>query len=222
MKRTNLYAALKFLLNRLATLEFRGVENIPPRGGFLLATNHMSLVDTPVLMMNPTRPEITALVADKYKKNLLFSWFINSAGAIWLDRDKADFSAFRAAQQALKDGIALGIAIEGTRSTTASLQRGKPGAILLAMRTDTPIIPCAIAGSENAFRMIFSFRRPVITVNFGKPFHLPEIGRENRDEAMQAATDEIMLRIAAMLPEKYHGFYTGHPRIWELVAGGMV
>jgi 1-acyl-sn-glycerol-3-phosphate acyltransferase len=222
MKRSTLYGMLKFVLDRVTRIEFRHTENLPKVEGFLLATNHMSWIDTPVLMMNPVRPEITALVADKYKKNLLFAWFINSAGAIWLDRDKADFAAFRAAQQAVKDGIPLGIAVEGTRSTTGTMQRGKPGAILLAMRTDAPIIPCAIAGSEDAFSKIFTFRRPVITVTFGKPFHLPEIGRENRDEGMQNATDEIMLRIAAMLPEKYHGFYTGHPRIKELIADDAV
>lgn len=221
MKRSTLYVCIKFLLDRLTTLEFSGVENLPVSGGFLLATNHMSLIDTPVLMMNPIRPEITALVADKYKKNLLFAWFINTAGAIWLDRSKADFTAFRAAQQVVKDGFPLGIAVEGTRSTTGSLQRGKPGAILLAMRTDAPIIPCAIAGTENAFRMLFTLRRPVIRVTFGKPFRLPEIGRENRDEAMQAATDEIMLQIAVMLPEKYHGFYRGHPRIRDLAGNGV-
>lgn len=222
MKRETLYSLLNFILNRVTHLNFQGVGNLPKEGGFLLATNHMSWIDTPVLMMNPVRPEITALVADKYQKNILFAWFINSAGAIWLDRSKADFSAFRAAQQAVKDGIPLGIAVEGTRSTTKSLQRGKPGTILLAMRTDAPIIPCAIAGSEDAFSKIFSFRRPTITVTFGKPFHLPEIGRENRDEAMQQATDEIMLRIAALLPEKYHGFYSGHPRIKELIVNGLV
>jgi 1-acyl-sn-glycerol-3-phosphate acyltransferase len=222
LKRTTLYSILRFLLFRLTDLQFVHTENLPKEGGFLLATNHMSRIDTPVLMMNPVRPEITALVADKYKKDLLFAWFINSAGAIWLDREKADFAAFRAAQQALKDGLALGIAPEGTRSNSGSLQQGKPGTILLAMRSSAPIIPCAIAGSEVAFRMIFTLRRPKITVTFGKPYALPEIGRENRDQAMQDAADEIMCRIAALLPEKYHGFYAGDPRIKELIVQGAV
>jgi 1-acyl-sn-glycerol-3-phosphate acyltransferase len=222
MKRSTLYAILNFLLPRVAELEFRGTENPPKEGGFILATNHMSRIDTPVLMLNPVRPDINALVADKYKKDLFFAWFINSAGAIWLDRDKADFAAFRAAQQALKDGWVIGIAPEGTRSNTGKLLQGKPGTILLAMRTGVPIIPCAIAGSENAFKYIFSFRRPKIVVTFGKPYILPEIGRENRDEIMQQCADEIMCRLAAMLPEKYHGFYSGHPRIKELLSSGAV
>lgn len=222
MKRSTLYSILNFLLSRLTKLEFVHADNLPKEGGFILATNHMSWLDTPVLMMNPVRPEITALVADKYKKNLLFSWFINSAGAIWLDRDKADFAAFRAGQQVLKDGIALGIAVEGTRSTTASLARGKPGTILLAMRTGAQIVPTAIAGSEDAFSKIFTLRRPKISVTFGKPYVLADIGRENRDEAMQAAADEIMCRIAAMLPERYHGYYKDSPRVKELIATSAV
>lgn len=222
MKRSTLYAILNFILPRVTELEFRGMENPPKEGGFILATNHMSRIDTPVLMLNPVRPEITALVADKYKKDLFFRWFINSAGAIWLDRDKADFAAFRAAQQVLKNGWVIGIAPEGTRSSTGKLLQGKPGTILLAMRTGVPIIPCAITGSENAFKYIFTFRRPKITVTFGKPYLLPPIGRENRDELMKQYTDEIMYRLAALLPEKYHGFYSGHPRIKELIASGAV
>jgi 1-acyl-sn-glycerol-3-phosphate acyltransferase len=56
-----------------------------------------------------------------------------------------------------------------------------------------------------------------MTVNIGKPFTLPPLPRENRDQVLQEYTDEIMCRIAALIPEKYWGVYKDHPRLHELV-----
>jgi 1-acyl-sn-glycerol-3-phosphate acyltransferase len=65
--------------------------------------------------------------------------------------------------------------------------------------------------------IILHFQRPEITVRFGKAFDLPPIPRENRDEAMQQNTTEVMCQIAALLPEKYRGFYKNHPRVGEII-----
>jgi 1-acyl-sn-glycerol-3-phosphate acyltransferase len=64
------------------------------------------------------------------------------------------------------------------------------------------------------------FRRPYLKLQFGKPFCLPPIDRKNREEQLQRNTDEIMCRIAAMLPEKYWGVYQDHPRLAELIREG--
>ena len=109
----------------------------------IIATNHLSLVDTPVLFDNPRRPDITALVTTKYMKYPFVKWFINSGEGIWIDRDTADFGAFRKAVEALKRGWAVGISPEGTRSHDGQLQEGKPGAVLLALRSNVPIVPVA-------------------------------------------------------------------------------
>src|SRR5512136_2411274 len=116
MKRETLQRIVKFVLKNFTRLEFIGTEHIPPAGGVILATNHLSRVDIPILLANPNRPDITALVADKYQKYPFFRWFCVTAGGIWLDRDKADFTAFRIAAHVIGEGRALGIAPEGTRS----------------------------------------------------------------------------------------------------------
>jgi len=221
LNREQLYSILTFLIPRLSKTEFFGHENLPREGGFILATNHLSRVDTPVLFVNPVRPDITALVADKYKKTAFFNWFLETAGAIWIDRDKADFTAFRAAVDAIRQGRMLGIAPEGTRSTTAQLLEGKPGVVLLALKADALIVPSAIAGSEKAFKMVFTLRKPHIVVRFGKPLRIPPLSRENREKEIKLWTDEIMCRIAAMLPEEYRGFYRDFPRVKELLTEGV-
>ncbi|NMC84718.1 MAG: 1-acyl-sn-glycerol-3-phosphate acyltransferase, partial [Anaerolineaceae bacterium] len=134
-------------MKHLTDTQFVGVENIPSSGGLLVATNHLSRMDIPVLFMIPNRPEMTALVTTKYLKHPLIRWFIVSANGIWLDRDTADFGAFRAAVKALEEGKAVGISPEGTRSKIGQLQEGKPGVALLALRAHVPIVPVAITGT---------------------------------------------------------------------------
>ena len=220
MKRETLQNLVRFLLSVLTDTRFEGLENLPETGGVIIATNHMSRLDIPVLLCNPRRPDITALVADKYRRYSFFAWFARTAGAIWLDREKADFAAFRAAAEVLAEGRSLGIAPEGTRSTTGQLLQGKPGTVLVAVRTGMPIVPVGIHGTEDGMKKISTFRRPKIVAKFGELFRIPPIDREQREAQMQYWTDEIMLRIAVLLPEKYHGFYAGYPRIRELMPQG--
>jgi len=89
MKPNELRRILVWLLKRLTVTEFIGVENIPLTGGVLIATNHMSRMDIPVLFLTPNRPDMTALVTTKYLKYPLIRWFIVTAQGIWLDRDTA-------------------------------------------------------------------------------------------------------------------------------------
>src|SRR5574338_97537 len=116
MKRETMQSIFLAVLTRVAKTEFHGAEHLPKEGGILVTTNHMSRMDTLYLFLNPQRTDITALVADKYKKYPIFNWILETAKVIWLDRDKADFTAFRVAAEWLQSGVALGIAPEGTRS----------------------------------------------------------------------------------------------------------
>ncbi len=218
MKPNELRRILIWLLKRLTVTEFLGSENIPLTGGVLIATNHMSRMDIPVLFLTPNRTDMTALVTTKYLKYPLIRWFIVTAQGIWLDRDTADFSAFRTAMTALNQGMAIGIAPEGTRSKDAQLLEGKPGTALLALRAGVPILPVAISGTEDAVEKMKHFKKPHITAQFGKLIPAPVLDRNNREEQLQKLTDEIMCQIAAMLPEHYHGFYKDHPRLKEILA----
>ena len=209
---------ISFLMRHLTHLEFKGEENIPDAGGVLLATNHMSRMDIPSLFITCTRPDMTALVTTKYLKYPLIRWFIITANGIWLDRETADFGAFRKAIEALQAGKAVGIALEGTRSVTASLLEGKPGTAMLAVRAGVPIVPVAIIGTEDAVYKLRHFKRPHITVEFGPAIPAPVMDRGDRGGQLDNLTTEIMCRIALMMPEKYHGFYTNHPRLKELQA----
>lgn len=209
---------IALLARILLRLEFKDVDNIPEEGGLIIVTNHMSRADTAILLLNPVRDDLAALVTDKYKNFPIISFIVSAMPHIWIDRSRADFAAFRSAIEYLNQGGALGIAPEGTRSKQGELIEGKPGAVLIAVRAGAPIVPVGIAGSDKLQRNLRRLRRTPVTVRYGKPFELPPFDAADRAGYMQRATDEIMCRIAAQLPEEHHGFYRDHPRLQELLA----
>lgn len=217
LERKLLIKILSFLYKTLTRTEVIGAQNIPDKGGIIIATNHMSRVDVPLLFITPNRPDISALAADKYKRHPFFSIVLNAAHVIWLDREKADFSALTTARQHIQNGGAIGIAPEGTRSKTGSLIEGKAGTALLAARAGCPIIPVGITGTEKAVRTLLTLHRPKLVVRYGKAFKLPAFTRGDRSVWLAECTDEIMCRIAVLLPEQYRGIYSNHPRLKELL-----
>ena len=220
MRRETLQEIIALLIKIISRTSWEGLENVPRSGALIIATNHLSQLDNALLFANPVRRDITALVTTKYQKHAAIRWLVNTAEAIWIDRDITDFSAMRAAGQALAQGRALGIAPEGTRSLDGRLLEGKPGTLLLAIKSGAPIVPVGIWGTESGAVMFKRLRRPVFHVRFGKPFSIPPIARGEHAQALQHWTDELMCRIAALLPEQYRGFYSQHARLNELLKEG--
>jgi len=90
--------------------------------------------------------------------------------------------------------------------------------VLLATRAKVPVVPVAITGTETAVKKLLRFQRPQIHVRVGPAFTLPPLDRDQRHDLLKQYTDEVMCRIAAMMPDKYHGFYNDNPRIREIQA----
>lgn len=219
MRRETLQAIIAFLIRTITHTSWEGLENIPASGGVIIATNHLSQIDNALLFVNPVRRDITALVTTKYQKHAVIRWIVNTAQAIWIDRDIADFNAIRAAAKALAEGRALGIAPEGTRSLDGQLLEGKPGTLLLAVKSGAPIVPVGVWGTESGAAELKRLRKPALHVRFGEPFTIPPIARGEHAAELQRWTDEMMCRIAALLPKKYWGFYKDHPRLKAMLKG---
>lgn len=195
-------------------------ENLPSTGSYIVASNHLSEIEVPLVYLILSREDATALIADKHKNNPFFRWLVNLVGGIWINRDEADSHALRAARDHLRKGGVLGIAPEGTRSPTGSLIPAKTGTAYLAAVSNVPIIPVGVTGTWKAMPKIFTFRRPKFVLRIGRPFILPEVDRLNRDLILKKNTDEIMCQIAALLPPEYRGVYADHPRLAELLSDG--
>jgi 1-acyl-sn-glycerol-3-phosphate acyltransferase len=221
MNDTPLLPLLRNLVKRLIDFNVIHPEYIPKEGSILLTTNHLSRLDTPFLLSITDRMDLVAIVAKKYQQKPIFRWLLEKIGTmVWMDRENTDFSAVREALAYMREGMIVGIAPEGTRSRDSKgLLEAKQGAALMAARADVPIVPVGIVGSEHVSRELLRLRRPPVTITVGKPYTLPAFDRENRQAWLSKYTDEIMCRIAALLPSNYRGFYADHPRLKELLAG---
>ena len=120
----------------------------------------------------------------------------------------------------MENGKCLVIAPEGTRSRVGSLIEGKPGVAYLAARSGFPVVPAVITGTEDKAILanLKRLRKSDITLTAGEPFIVPPLPNKDRNAALQKYTDEIMCRMAALLPARYRGVYAEHPRLKELLA----
>ncbi|MEI7989169.1 MAG: lysophospholipid acyltransferase family protein [Chloroflexota bacterium] len=210
---------LYILFRILTRLTIIGLDNLPLTGACIMVTNHLSVLDAPLIFVCLQRKDLAVLVAKKHYKNLFFRFIASQAKVIWIDRFILEVKPLKEISTYLKNGGIIGIAPEGTRSRTYQMIEAKTGAAYLAsLSPDAPIIPIAISGSDGAVPKLLRLARPKISIQFGTPFRLPGVDRQDRHAGLQRNTIEIMCRIAAMLPEKYHGFYAGHPRIKELIS----
>jgi 1-acyl-sn-glycerol-3-phosphate acyltransferase len=205
-------------MNVIADVEIVGMERIP-EGNVLLAANHLGRLDTAVLLYAIDREDIIMAVAEKYKNHPLFGAMGRAVDAVWLNRFEADFSALREILARMKKGGLMVIAPEGTRSKTEALQEGKMGVAFLAGKSGYPVLPVALTGTEDRaiIENLKRFRRSKIRAVAGEPFMIEIPKGSEREQAMRDATDEIMCRIAAELPERYRGVYTDSPRVKALL-----
>ena len=213
---------VRLLLRLIAHVEIVGLENFPQAPSYVLASNHIGRLDVVLAYYLLNRPDIIVIVAEKYQKYALTRWLTRLIDGIFIDRYHADVGALRQTLRRLQQGGILAVCPEGTRSKSGNLIEAKAGGIYLAWKASVPILPVALTGSEDAVvkARLKRFRRLNVKVLVGKPFTLPPIAGKDRQEAMRQYTDEVMCRIAALLPQEQRGFYADHPRLQELLKEG--
>jgi 1-acyl-sn-glycerol-3-phosphate acyltransferase len=211
---------IRSLIHGIARVDVSGFENLP-EGGYVIASNHIGRLDATAAYYVLDRPDIIMVVAEKYQKYAFYRWLVKITDGMFIDRHNADFRAIRETLRRLQKGEILAIAPEGTRSKSGNLIEAKPGGTYLAWKAGVPIIPVALTGTEDALvvQRLKHLKRLKITITAGAAFSLPqEVKGRDRDAAMQQYTDEIMCRIAALLPEDRRGVYANRPRLKELLA----
>lgn len=188
-------------------------------GGFIIVGNHVGRLEAFLVILLAKRDDVVMILAEKYKKYAFWRYVARKVDGIWVNRFDADFAALRAVLKRLENGEVLAVAPEGTRSPTATLLPGKPGAAYLAAKSGLPVIPIGVVGTEDQVvkHRLKRFQRLDITARIGVPYTLPPMPRQGRDEWLQAQTDDMMCRIAALLPPDHRGVYADHPRLLELL-----
>lgn len=203
------YGFFHYLTTVVYSMAFRGEiagqDNLPKHGAFLIASNHASYIDPPVLGAAVPR-QLCFFARKTLWKPGVASWWLDTVGTIPVDRDGGqDVSALKRVLRTLKENKGLILFPEGTRSPDGKLQTPKAGVGFIVCRSQVPVVPARIFGSFEAFGRKTGLRpgRP-ISITFGRPlspadYDDPSDGKER----YQRASERIMAAIAQLAPPKY-------------------
>ncbi len=193
----------------------RGVEHVPAKGGAILASNHLAVIDSFVLPLVLER-QVQFLGKSDYftgagLKGRLVAGFMRGVGTIPVDRSggKASEAALRTGLRVLSEGGLFGIYPEGTRSPDGRLYRGKTGVARLALESGAPVVPVAMVGTNVAQPLGRVVPKPLpIGVVIGEPLDFSRYrGMENDRFVLRSVTDEIMYAILRLSEQEYVDVY---------------
>ena len=161
-----------------------GLERVPREGGVVIAVNHLHWIDVPIVgALSPRNLDFVAKAEAVGFPGL--GEFLRWHGTIGVRRGESDREAVREMRQAVKNGHALGLFVEGTRQRTGRPGKAQPGAAMVAIQEEVPVVPAAIYGTQ--------FWRPgnfaPCTIGFGQPLDFG--GRPKNGRAYKEATAEI-------------------------------
>ena len=160
-------------------------EYIPKEGSIVIAGNHKHLYDQCITIIATKRP-IHYMAKKEYFDNKKVAWFFKGTGCISVDRKNKDPKAKQAALDVLNDNGAIGIFPEGTRNRTEELLLPfKFGAVSLAEKTDSYIVPFAITGD-------YKFRSKNLKITYGKPFKINDMTLEEANDKLYKKVEKLL------------------------------
>ena len=175
-----------------------GSENMPAQGGVIIASNHASFMDPPIVSCGLMHRYVRFMARDTLFKNRVGKWWAENIGVVSIDRNRGDVAAFKAALAILKAGGALCLFPEGTRTLDGNLQKPKAGIGFLIIKAGVPVLPVYVEGSFNALHKGAKWIKPAkIKVYYGasiSPAEFKQLG--SCRDVYEKATELVMARIA--------------------------
>lgn len=211
LNRIYLRFGIRTLFHILGRVKVSGRENIPFGKPYVIAMNHISIFDPPlVVTFWPEQPEVigAADVFEKKGQGPLLSMY----GVIPVHRGDYDRILLEKVLAILKAGRPLLIAPEGGRSHEPAMRRAMPGIGYIVEHAQVPVVPVGLVGTTDDFwQRAKRGEKPNLEMRIGKPIHFPAMIQKGaqRREARQHNADLVMRHIAGLLPEEYHGVYAG-------------
>jgi len=202
---------LRTLYFLLLKMDIRNLERVPRDGPLVIAISHSTFLDPPIVCAYCAQigREVIPITKVEAFDYFILGGLLHAYGAFPIRRGEADVAAFKTALRILNSGKTVVIAPEGHRSESGALQRGREGAIILSLRTGAPILPVAIWGGKQFWKNLGRFQRTDVKMYIGDPvMPITKDGKASRDE-VNHMSDELMIKIAQMMPPELHGYYTG-------------
>jgi 1-acyl-sn-glycerol-3-phosphate acyltransferase len=213
---------------RLATrLAVEGREHVPPAGPLIVASNHLSFIDSIVIPLASGRQVHFLGKAEYFQgtglRGAAVRWFHSTAGTIPVDRNdpRAALKSLELGEEVLRRGEAFGVYPEGTRSPDGRLHRGRTGVARMALSTGAMLLPCAVVGTDKVQPPGSNGFRPAkVTVRFGEPVDVAGLAQLHQKAALlRAVTDATMDAIAELSGQERSGRYASDVKA-ELAAPG--
>ena len=199
---------LDILTSTICRIDDAEIVKVPARGPLILITNHVNVLEIPVLYSRLQPRPISGFFAAKRLESAWMRWLLNALHGIPVQRGKLDRTALRQAISRIRAGDIFAIAPEGTRNADGRLGPGKPGVVLLAMQSGAPIQPIVHWGNKRWQRNLRRLRRTPFHIAVGRPFRLAPGGVRVDRQMRQDILDEIMVQMAMLLPQEYRGVYS--------------
>jgi len=193
------------------SIRVEGLANVPRSGPLIVAANHLSNADPPIVVgwLTPALGRPMHILAKEQLFVGPLGAFLRSQGVTPVRAGGSDIDAYRAAMAVLERGDVLCIFPEGTRSRTGYLAEPKPGAAMLATRSGAPILPVGLSGTDTFLgrdKKLPRLRSRVI-VRIGKPFTVALDPGRPRRAALDDVTTQIMGEVAKLIEPRHRGKY---------------
>jgi 1-acyl-sn-glycerol-3-phosphate acyltransferase len=191
-----------------------GLENIPPEGPAILASNHLSVIDSMYLPLMIGRPVVFPAKAEYFAARgplgRLWAAYLRSTNQLQMDREgaRAAQATLEAALDLLRAGELFGFYPEGTRSPDGRLYRGRSGIGYLALNSGAPVIPVAMMGTRKMLPPGAPLPRPTrIEIRIGKRMEFAHLAGEPPARARRTVADEVMRAIGELSGQEYVHLY---------------
>jgi 1-acyl-sn-glycerol-3-phosphate acyltransferase len=171
-----------------------GAEKIPQSGSYIIVCNHASNIDPPIFGVAAPRP-VSFMAKEELFSVPLLKTVISLCGAYPVKRDASDLAAIKAAIKYIESGWLSGIFLGGTRTADGKIDDPKLGAALIAAKTQTPLIPASIWGTEKLQKSSNILKPTPVTVRFGDIIPPPQ---SKKKEDLKAVTEKCIQVIEAM------------------------
>lgn len=201
-------AFLRALTGLMFRVDAAQLAKIPSRGPLIIVANHVHVPEIPTLYTRLLPRQVHGMAqAEHVLGKDIAGRILRLFGTIPVWRGEADLNALRTGIRMLKEGKIILVDPEGTRSHDGCLQKGRAGAILMALHSGAPLLPVVHFGSENYRQNLKRLRRTDLHYAVGRLFRLEAGSQRVTSSIRRQMMDEVMFQMAGLLPPQYRGAY---------------
>ncbi|MDO9577405.1 MAG: lysophospholipid acyltransferase family protein [Candidatus Cloacimonadales bacterium] len=197
---------IRTLLHLICKVDRKEIKKIPKKGPCIVAINHINFLEVPMIFVDLYPRKIHGIAKKETWDISFMAWLADIWESIPIDREGFTASTFRKAKKLLQEGRIIIIAPEGTRTGDGKLKEAHPGIITMALQSNVPIIPVVHYGGERFWHRITKLKRTSFTFKVGNPIRLKKPKLINH-LIRRKMVDQLMYRMARLLPEYYRGVY---------------